>query len=159
MPSKQAWRATWLVERLGSSIVVHREKCWVDPPFLKNPPTPHPTVHHGLYGLLLSSRFVFPILIELSSERVKKTSIRIIHVPKQGHRGHNLTNVWGQLVSTAFCFLFLIQCIYKYTVCIYLISDEAGIKFSYWNVDLNWVWMQSHWTESCLSWWSLQTAK
>lgn len=66
--SKQAGRATWLVERLGSS---HREKCWVDPPFLKIPP-PHPTVAHGLYGLLLSSRFVFPSLVELSSEKIKK---------------------------------------------------------------------------------------
>lgn len=27
---------------------------------------------------------------------------RIIYVPLQGRRGHNLTNVWGQLVRTAF---------------------------------------------------------
>lgn len=24
-------------------------------------------------------------------------------MPLQGRRGHNLTNVWGQLVRTAFC--------------------------------------------------------
>ncbi|XP_078022757.1 uncharacterized protein LOC144462563 [Epinephelus lanceolatus] len=34
-----------------------------------------------------------------SSVRGKKSAAGIIYVPLQGRRGHNLTNVWGQLVS------------------------------------------------------------
>lgn len=75
------------------------------PSFLK---PPLPALPYGVHGLLLSSRSVFSILVELSSVRVKN-SIRIIYVPLQGRRGHNLTNVWGQLVSTAFFFLFHLE--------------------------------------------------
>lgn len=65
----------------------------MDPPFLKARP---------LHGLLLLSRFVFASGLKLLV-REEKSAAGIIYVPQQGRRGHNLTNVWGQLVRTAFC--------------------------------------------------------
>lgn len=55
-----------------------------------------------VHGLLLFSRFVFAFWLNLLV-REEKTAAGIIYVPLQGRRGHNLTNVWGQLVRTAFC--------------------------------------------------------
>lgn len=55
-----------------------------------------------VHGLLLFSRFVFASWLNLLVLE-EKTAVGIIYVPLQGRRGHNLTNVWGQLVRTAFC--------------------------------------------------------
>lgn len=55
-----------------------------------------------VHGLLLFSRFVFASWLNLLVGE-EKTVAGIIYVPLQGRRGHNLTNVWGQLVRTAFC--------------------------------------------------------
>lgn len=64
------------------------------------PALPLPT--RTLHGLLLFSRFVFASWLNFLALG-EKIAVGIIYVPLQGRRGHNLTNVWGQLVRTAFC--------------------------------------------------------
>lgn len=64
------------------------------------PALPLPT--RPVHGLLLFSRFVFASWLNFLA-RGEKIAAGIIYVPLQGRRGHNLTNVWGQLVRTAFC--------------------------------------------------------